>query len=127
MSSEHARRRLQERADPRSRSGAVEERRGRGTDHSRLGHWYNTERLHEYLRYVPPTEFEAAYVADKANHELVGVIEPESPSDPGRFTERAPVTSELSAAGRTNGGSKGSISLNVGLDQDHLAGSFSST
>jgi putative transposase len=37
-------------------------------------HWYNTERLHEYLGYVPPTEFEAAYVAEKANQELVGVI-----------------------------------------------------
>ena len=37
-------------------------------------HWFNTERLHEYLGYVPPTEFEAAYVAEKANQELVGVI-----------------------------------------------------
>jgi putative transposase len=37
-------------------------------------HWHNTERLHEYLGYVPPTEFEAAHVAEKANQELVGVI-----------------------------------------------------
>jgi hypothetical protein len=36
--------------------------------------------------------------------------------------ERAPVTSELSAAGRTNGGSKGTISLNVRLDDLDLEG-----
>jgi len=37
-------------------------------------HWYNTERLHEYLGYVPPAEFEATYTAEKADQELVGVI-----------------------------------------------------
>jgi putative transposase len=37
-------------------------------------HWFNTERLHEYLDYVPPTEFEAVYAAEKADRELVGVI-----------------------------------------------------
>ena len=37
-------------------------------------HWYNTERLHEYLGYVTPTEFEAVYAAEKASQELVGVI-----------------------------------------------------
>jgi putative transposase len=37
-------------------------------------HWFNTERLHEYLGYVPPAEFEAAYAAEKTDRELVGVI-----------------------------------------------------
>jgi putative transposase len=37
-------------------------------------HWFNTERLHEYLDYVPPAEFEAVYAAEKADRELVGVI-----------------------------------------------------
>ena len=37
-------------------------------------HWYNTERLHEFLGYVPPAEFEAVYAAKKADQELVGVI-----------------------------------------------------
>jgi len=37
-------------------------------------HWYNTERLHEFLGYVPPAEFEAVYAAEKADQELVGVI-----------------------------------------------------
>jgi putative transposase len=37
-------------------------------------HLYNTERLHEFLGYVPPAEFEAAYAAKKADRELVGVI-----------------------------------------------------
>ena len=37
-------------------------------------HWFNTERLHEYLGYVPPAEFEAVYAAEKADRELVGVI-----------------------------------------------------
>lgn len=36
-------------------------------------HWYNTERLHEYLDYVPPAEFEAAYAARKADQKLVGI------------------------------------------------------
>jgi putative transposase len=35
-------------------------------------HWYNTQRLHEYLGYVPPAEFEAAYAAQQTNQELVG-------------------------------------------------------
>ncbi len=30
-----------------------------------LVHWFNTERLHEYLGYVPPAEFEAACAAEK--------------------------------------------------------------
>lgn len=37
-------------------------------------HWHNTGRLHEYLGYVPPAEFEAAYAAEKPDQELVGVI-----------------------------------------------------
>ena len=37
-------------------------------------HWFNTERLHEHLGYIPPAEFEAVYAAEKANRELVGVI-----------------------------------------------------
>jgi putative transposase len=36
-------------------------------------HWYNTERLHEYLDYVPPAEFEAAYAAGQTDHKLVGI------------------------------------------------------
>jgi putative transposase len=36
-------------------------------------HWFNTERLHEYLDYVPPEEFEAAYAAQKTDQELVGI------------------------------------------------------
>jgi len=32
-------------------------------------HWYNTERLHGYLKDVPPSEFEAAY----ADQQLVGI------------------------------------------------------
>ena len=36
-------------------------------------HWYNTERLHEYLDYVPPAEFEAAYAARGTDQELVGI------------------------------------------------------
>jgi putative transposase len=36
-------------------------------------HWYNTQRLHEYLDYVPPAEFEAAYAAQKTDQELVGI------------------------------------------------------
>jgi putative transposase len=36
-------------------------------------HWYNTERLHEYLGYVPPAEFDAAYAAGKADQEMVGI------------------------------------------------------
>jgi putative transposase len=36
-------------------------------------HWYNTERLHEYLDYVPPAEFEAAYAAGETDQQLVGI------------------------------------------------------
>jgi putative transposase len=36
-------------------------------------HWYNTQRLHEYLGYVPPAEFEAAYAAQQTDQELVGI------------------------------------------------------
>lgn len=36
-------------------------------------HWHNTERLHGYLGDVPPSEFEAAYAAQKADQELVGI------------------------------------------------------
>ena len=36
-------------------------------------HWYNTERLHEYLDYVPPAEFEAAYAAGRTDQNLVGI------------------------------------------------------
>lgn len=36
-------------------------------------HWYNTERLHEYLDYVPPAEFEAAYAAGQTHQDLVGI------------------------------------------------------
>jgi putative transposase len=36
-------------------------------------HWYNTERLHEYLGYVPPAELEAAYAAGKTDQKLVGI------------------------------------------------------
>ena len=37
-------------------------------------HWFNTERLHEYLDYVPPAEFEATFAAEKTDRELIGVI-----------------------------------------------------
>jgi transposase InsO family protein len=37
-------------------------------------HWHNTQRLHEYLCYRPPAEFEAAYAARKPDRDLVGVI-----------------------------------------------------
>ncbi|MGH9109722.1 MAG: hypothetical protein ACRDY3_09735 [Acidimicrobiales bacterium] len=41
---------------------------------NRWAHLYNTEKLHEYLDYVPPAEFEAAfYAAHTADHEVVGV------------------------------------------------------
>ena len=39
-------------------------------------HWFNTERLHEYLGYVPPAEFEAACAAEKPDQKLVGVLAP---------------------------------------------------
>jgi putative transposase len=34
--------------------------------------WYNTQRLHGYLKDLPPAEFEDAYHARKANQQLVG-------------------------------------------------------
>jgi putative transposase len=36
-------------------------------------HWYNNQRLHGYLKDVPPSEFEAAYAAQQTDHELVGI------------------------------------------------------
>ena len=36
-------------------------------------YWYNTQRLHEYLGYAPPAEFEAAYAANKTDQQLVGI------------------------------------------------------
>ncbi len=36
-------------------------------------HWYNNERLHGYLKDVPPSEFEAAYAAQQTDQELVGI------------------------------------------------------
>jgi putative transposase len=36
-------------------------------------HWHNTDRLHGYLNDVPPSEFEAAYAAQQADQELVGI------------------------------------------------------
>jgi putative transposase len=36
-------------------------------------HWHNNERLHGYLNDVPPVEFEAAYAAQQADQELVGI------------------------------------------------------
>jgi putative transposase len=36
-------------------------------------HWYNNERLHGYLKDVPPSEFEAAYAAQHADQQLVGI------------------------------------------------------
>ncbi len=36
-------------------------------------HWHNTDRLHGYLNDVPPFEFEAAYAAQQADQELVGI------------------------------------------------------
>lgn len=36
-------------------------------------HWYNTERLHGYLHDVPPVEFEAAYAAQQAGPQPVGI------------------------------------------------------
>ena len=35
-------------------------------------HWHNHQRLHSHLGDIPPTEFEAAYAARRADHELVG-------------------------------------------------------
>jgi putative transposase len=36
-------------------------------------HWHNNDRLHGYLDDVPPVEFEAAYAAQQADQELVGI------------------------------------------------------
>jgi putative transposase len=36
-------------------------------------HWHNTQRLHGYLNDVPPAEFEAAYAAQHADQNLVGI------------------------------------------------------
>jgi len=36
-------------------------------------HWYNTQRLHGYLKDVPPSEFEAAYAAQQTDQQLVGI------------------------------------------------------
>ena len=36
-------------------------------------HWWNTARLHGYLNDVPPEEFEAAYAAQQADQQLVGI------------------------------------------------------
>ena len=36
-------------------------------------HWHNTERLHGHLNDVPPSEFEAAYAAQQADQQLVGI------------------------------------------------------
>lgn len=36
-------------------------------------HWHNHDRLHGYLGDVPPAEFEAAYAAQQADQELVGI------------------------------------------------------
>ncbi len=36
-------------------------------------HWHNNDRLHGYLDDVPPVEFEAAYAAQKTDHDLVGI------------------------------------------------------
>jgi putative transposase len=36
-------------------------------------HWYNSERLHGYLKDVPPSEFETAYAAQQADQQLVGI------------------------------------------------------
>ena len=48
-------------------------------------HWHNHQRLHGYLGDVPPAEFEETfYAALRTDQPLVGIPEPESPSDPGR-------------------------------------------
>jgi prevent-host-death family protein len=71
-------------------------------------HWWNAERLHGYLHDVPPIEFEAAYAAEQADQQLVGIQKPESPSNPRGFTSperaalvenRAPNTSEYLLTG----------------------------
>lgn len=49
-------------------------------------HWFNTERIHGTLDDVPPVELEAAYVATQDANHPVGIQQPESPSNPGRFT-----------------------------------------
>jgi putative transposase len=36
-------------------------------------HWHNNDRLHGYLGDVPPAEFEAAYAAQQADQQLVGI------------------------------------------------------
>ena len=36
-------------------------------------HWHNNDRLHGYLDDVPPVEFEAAYAAQQADQQLVGI------------------------------------------------------
>jgi putative transposase len=36
-------------------------------------HWYNNQRLHGYLKDVPPSEFEAAYAAQQTDQQLVGI------------------------------------------------------
>ena len=36
-------------------------------------HWHNTDRLHGYPDDVPSSEFEAAYAAQQADQQLVGI------------------------------------------------------
>lgn len=36
-------------------------------------HWYNSERLHEYLGYVPPAEFEEALLVKRSDQQFVGI------------------------------------------------------
>ena len=36
-------------------------------------HWHNLDRLHGYPNEVSPVEFEAAYSAQKADQQMVGI------------------------------------------------------
>jgi hypothetical protein len=48
-------------------------------------HWYDTQRLHEYVGYVAPAEFEALTLPTRPTRNWLESNSPESPSDLGRF------------------------------------------
>jgi putative transposase len=53
-------------------------------------HWHNTQRLHGYLRDLPPAEYEAAfYATTRTDQALVGIQYSESPAEPVRFSRLA--------------------------------------
>ena len=49
-------------------------------------HWHNTQRLHGYLGYFPPDEFETAFYAEQTDRQQeVEIKLRESPSNSERF------------------------------------------